>query len=195
MLLVTRLADRSDKELMVLLQRHELDALDVLYERHHRLALALAHRVLGDRDSAEEVVQEAYLAAWRQAMTYREDRGNARTWLLSIVRHRAIDRARRTRNVSSLSELDDSLVDQRAPEVWQVASLNLQREQIVRALATLPREQREAVELAYYGGLTHQEIAERTGVPLGTVKGRTRLAMEKLRTALADLAPETGGRA
>jgi RNA polymerase sigma-70 factor (ECF subfamily) len=97
--------------------------------------------------------------------------------------------------VSSLSELDDSRVDQRAPEVWQVASLNLQREQIVRALATLPREQREAVELAYYGGLTHQEIAERTGVPLGTVKGRTRLAMEKLRTALADLAPETGGRA
>jgi RNA polymerase sigma-70 factor (ECF subfamily) len=78
MLLVTRLANRSDEELMVLLQRHELDALDVLYERHHRLALALAHRVLGDRDSAEEVVQEAYLAAWRQAMTYREDRGNAR---------------------------------------------------------------------------------------------------------------------
>jgi RNA polymerase sigma-70 factor (ECF subfamily) len=171
MLLVTRLADRSDEELMVLLQGQELDALDVLYDRHHRLALALAHRVLGDRDSAEEVVQEAYLAAWRQAATYREDRGNARTWLLSIVRHRAIDRARRARDVSSLSDLDDSLVDQHAPEVW-----------------------REAVELAYYGGLTHQEIAERTGVPLGTVKGRTRLAMGKLRTALADLAPETGGR-
>jgi RNA polymerase sigma-70 factor, ECF subfamily len=194
MLLVTRLADRSDEELMVLLQGQELDALDVLYDRHHRLALALAHRVLGDRDSAEEVVQEAYLAAWRQAATYREDRGNARTWLLSIVRHRAIDRARRARDVSSLSDLDDSLVDQHAPEVWHVASLNLQREQIVRALATLPTEQREAVELAYYGGLTHQEIAERTGVPLGTVKGRTRLAMGKLRTALADLAPETGGR-
>ncbi len=193
MLLVTSLSERTDDDLMVQLQRQQVDALDVLYQRHHRLALALAYRVIGDRETAEEVVQESFVSVWRQAATFQPERGGARGWLLSIVRHRAIDRVRRARNLGPTAELSEMIVDERAPDAWQVADMNARRERIVSALATLPREQREAIELAYYGGLTHQEISQQTGVPLGTVKGRTRLAMEKLRVALADLGAEAGG--
>jgi RNA polymerase sigma-70 factor (ECF subfamily) len=189
---VTEPAERSDEELLEGLQRRDVHALEELYDRHHRLALALACRVVGDRESGEEIVQETFLAAWRQAGTYRPERGGARGWLLSIVRHRAIDRIRKTRQVGRLAELDDTLVDQRAPEAWQIVDANARRERISVALADLPREQREAIELAYYGGLTHQEISDLMGVPLGTVKGRMRLAMEKLRLALADLASPGG---
>jgi RNA polymerase sigma-70 factor (ECF subfamily) len=195
MVSVTSLSDCTDEELMNRLQRQDVKALDVLYQRHHRLALALAYRIVGERETAEEIVQEAFLSAWRQAASFRVDRGGARGWFFSIVRHRSIDRLRRARNLGSSTGLTDMLVDDRTPDVWQVADMNLRRERIVAALATLPSEQREAIELAYYGGLTHQEISLQTGIPLGTVKGRTRLAMEKLRVALADLAAETGGRA
>lgn len=184
--------ERSDEELLLLMRSEQLGALEALYDRYHRLALAVAYRVVGSSESAEEIVQEAFLAVWRQAGTFQPERGRARDWLLSIVRHRAIDRVRRSLRPSQVAELDESLAD-RVPEVWEQASLNLQRERIAEALEALPPEQREAIELAYFGGLSHQDISERTGVALGTVKGRMRLAMEKLRLALADLAPEARG--
>ena len=158
-----------------------VSALEALYDRHHLLALGLAFRVLGDRESAEEVVQEMFLSVWRQASTFRPERGRAREWLLSIARHRASGRARRGDGGST------------RPRGLGASGRQERRERVVSALAGLPPEQREAVELAYYGGLTHQEFAARIGMPLGTVKGRMRLAMEKLRLGLAELAPERGG--
>lgn len=190
---MTILADHSDESLMTLLQRKDLGALEALYDRHHRLALALAYRVLGDLGAAEEVVQETFLAAWRQAASYQPERGRARAWLLSIVRHRSIDRVRRSRSSDAVAQLDESILDERTPDVWQLAEQNVQREQILQALTALPREQREAIELAFYRGLTHRQISELTGLPLGTVKGRMRLGMEKLRLALADLGNGSGG--
>ena len=178
---------------MTMLQQKELAALEALYDRHHRLVLALAHRVLGDRETAEDIVQETFLTAWRQAAVYSQERGRVRGWLLSIARNRAIDRLRRTRNVRQIDEVSDSLVDQRSANLEEAIDEKARRERLRQALAVLSADQREAVELAYYGGLTHQEISQRTGAPLGTVKGRMRLAMEKLRLALADLAPEVAG--
>ena len=192
---MTPLPERSDEELMALLQRNVSEALGDLYDRHHRLVLTLAYRIVGDRAAAEEVVQEAFLSVWRQARTYRSERGGVRTWLLSIARHRAIDRIRRVPKPGQVAALDDALIDRRLPEVWEQADENVRRDRVRQVLETLPSEQREVVELAYYGGLTQQEIAERMAVPLGTVKGRTRLAMDKLRLALADLTPELGGSA
>jgi RNA polymerase sigma-70 factor (ECF subfamily) len=184
------LSECNDDELMPLLQRNDLGALETLYERHHRLALALARRVVGDQEAAEEVVQESFLAAWQRSATYRPERGRARDWLLSIVRHRAIDRIRRGPRPGQMTELDDTLVDRRTPEPWWEVDQRLRREGVLEVMERLPPAQREAIELAYYGGLTQQEIAERVGVPLGTVKGRMRLAMEKLRLGLAKLAPD-----
>src|SRR5215212_5351147 len=102
---VTSLPERSDEELMSLLQRNVSEALGALYDRHHRLVLALAYRILGDRAAAEEVVQEAFLSVWQQARTYHSDRGGARTWLLSIARHRAIDQVRRASKGGQAAEL------------------------------------------------------------------------------------------
>jgi RNA polymerase sigma-70 factor (ECF subfamily) len=192
---VTPSPERSDEELMVLLQRNVAEALGDLYDRHHRLVLALAYRILGDRATAEEVVQETFLSVWQQARTYRYERGGARTWLLSIARHRAIDRLRRAPKPGQVAELDDTLIDWRLPEVWEQVDAKVRQRRVRQVLETLPPEQREVVELAYYGGLSQQQIAERMTTPLGTVKGRTRLAMEKLRLALADLMPEAGGTA
>lgn len=188
-------ADRSDEELMALLQRRDLGALEALYDRHHRIALALAFRVVGDFEAAEDVVQETFLSAWRQSATYHRDRGRVRSWLLSIARHRAIDRIRRARPAGQLTQLDASVVDPRATDVLEAAEASVRRDRIVQALTTLSDEQRQTVELAYYGGLTHKEISEQTGLPLGTVKGRMRLAMDKLRLALADLGPDEDGAA
>jgi RNA polymerase sigma-70 factor, ECF subfamily len=185
--------DRSDEELMALLQRRDLGAFETLYDRHYRVTLALAYRVVGDFEAAEDVVQETFLAAWRQSETYHHARGRVRSWLLSIARHRAIDRLRRARPQRQLAELDTSVVDPEATDALEAAGESARREHVLQALKTLSEEQRQTVELAYYGGLTHQEISERTNLPLGTVKGRMRLAMDKLRLALANLAPDEGG--
>ena len=190
---MTALTGRNDEELLALLQHANVAALEELYDRHHRLALAVAFRVLDDRGEAEEVVQETFLAVWRRSATFRPERGGARGWILSIVRHRAIDRGRRARGAASTAALDDTLQDDRGGDVFQAANRHVERERIQAAMSSLPHEQRETVELAYFAGLTQQEISGRVGVPLGTVKGRMRLAMEKLRVVLADLATEVGG--
>lgn len=179
----------SDGELLIALARGEIGALDALYDRHHRLALALATRMLGSREAAEEVVQEVFLAVWRQAGRYRAERGSVKTWLLAMVHHRSIDRLRR-RSSGESAELGEQVEDTRVAPVWQQAFEEIRGEQIASALAALPAEQRETIELAYFGGKSQSEIAALQGVPLGTVKGRTRLALEKLRGLLVGLREE-----
>ena len=176
----------TDQELMAGLARGDLDALRGLHERHAGLALGLALRILGDRGAAEEVVQDAFLAAWRRAATYQPGRGEPRTWLLSIVHHRAIDRLRGGAQAARRAEVELTVAEETlgTGDVWREAWQAIERQEIVRALAALPAEQREVVELAFFGGCTHVEVAERTGQPLGTVKGRIRLALQKLRTVL-----------
>ena len=180
----------SDDVLIHAIQRQNLDALDELYDRHVGTALAVAYRVLGDKNLAEDVVQETFLAVWRQAGTFTPERGTVRSWLLSIVRHRAIDITRRRSFAKERISLDEIGFEPRYPDAWQEVSSNLERERVRHAISALPAEQSEAIMLSYFGGFTQQEIAERTGVPLGTVKGRIRLGLQKLRSVL--IKTETG---
>lgn len=181
-------AERSDEELLLAVAGRQGEALAVLYDRYGGLALALAARIVADRAQAEDVVQDAFLTLWRQAGTFRPQRGVVRAWLLSIVHHRAIDVVRR--RVTAASEPFDPLKhDVPEGDVWGEVSAGLTREQVLTALRQLPAEQREAIELAYFAGLTQQEIARRLDTPLGTVKGRLRLAMQKLQMLLIDLRP------
>jgi len=160
-----------------------LDWLDTLYEAHHRQAIGLAFSVLHDRAEAEDVVQESFLAAWRARDRFDPTRGSTRTWLLTMVRNRAIDtlRARQVRRAEVLDEEHPVPAD---TDVSRTVMANLDADWIHTAMNSLPREQRRAVELAYFSGLTHVEISDRLQIPLGTVKGRIRLAMERLRTLL-----------
>jgi RNA polymerase sigma-70 factor (ECF subfamily) len=160
-----------------------IGALEALYEEYHRQALGLALRVLGNMGEAEEVVQEAFLAAWRAGHTYDPARGSTRTWLLTLVRNRAIDvvRARQRRPVQPL---DETLDPPDSADVPLQAALNVDAARVAEALHRLPEEQRAAIELAYSSGLSHTEIAARLGVPVGTVKGRIRLGLDRLRQAL-----------
>ena len=180
------LESESDESLLSRLARQDTTALDALYSRYGRTAFALAYRVLGNPEAAEDAVQEAFLAVWRRAGTYQEARGSARAWLLTIVRNRAID----------LLRTRESRPKAGAPleEVGPLASSNgdpaddalrmVEASQVRAALAALPPEQRQAVELAFFSGLTYPEVAAVMNTPLGTVKSRIRLAMERLRRLL-----------
>lgn len=182
------LADASDAAVLDAMRDGDGSALGPLYDRHGRLAFITAYRVLGEKGAAEDVVQEAFLAVWRNADRYRADKGPVRAWLLTIVRNAAIDRRRgRHGRDSRVGALDDVAygLEAKTPDPFSIAAARLEAEQIRTAVADLPREQRHAVELAFFGGLTHQEVAEQTGEPLGTVKGRLRLGLRKLRAALA----------
>jgi RNA polymerase sigma-70 factor (ECF subfamily) len=177
----------EERELMARLARGDASALGVLYDRHAAQALGLARRILGDVGQAEEVVQDAFVAAWRRAATFDAARGGARSWLLGIVHHRAIDRLRAVRSGGAAATgLDPSLGGDEAADVWREVAARLDRRRIVEALRTLPPVQREAVELAFFHGLTHVEIAERLDLPLGTIKGRVRLGLTKLRRLLEE---------
>jgi RNA polymerase sigma-70 factor, ECF subfamily len=160
-----------------------IGALEALYDEYHRQALGLAMRVLGNMSEAEEVVQEAFLAAWRAGHTYDSTRGSTRTWILTLVRNRAIDvvRARQRRPVQPL---DDTFDPPDAADVPFQAELNVDAARAAEALYRLPPEQRAVIELAYSSGLSHTEIAARLSVPVGTVKGRIRLGLDRLRHAL-----------
>lgn len=186
--------DRIDQETMARLADGDLGALDQLYERHGAMAFSIAVRITGDRAAAEDVVQEAFLGAWRNAVRYEDARGTVRTWLLSIVHHRAIDAIRRRRPTSELPDPQAPVPDTLTlPDTWEEVSRRLDRDTVAAALATISDVQREAIELAYFGGLTQVEIAERTGVPLGTVKGRMRLGLAGLRAALLAAERRPGG--
>jgi RNA polymerase sigma-70 factor, ECF subfamily len=186
-----QIGEPQDVQLVEEIARGEPHALTTLYDRYRTMAYSLAFRVTGDTSLAEDVVQEAFLGLWRNAGRYSSVRASVRTWLLAIVHHRAIDALRRRRATSQLPDGDAvppmSLV---MPDVWPEVAGRLDREQVRRALEAISQPQREAIALAYYGGLTQQEIATRTGTPLGTVKSRVRLGLLALRHALISQAGE-----
>lgn len=157
------------------------------YDVTNRLAFGLILRILGDRATAEEVLLDVYTQVWRQAGNYRRERGTPLAWLMTIARTRALDRLRSGRQEMQRKESLDAVADARSfaadPEATTVS--NEHQRLVRRALATLPFEQRQIIELAYFSGLSHSEIAARLGQPLGTVKTRTRLGMIKLKELLA----------
>lgn len=181
-----------DQELIALVQRiakNDQSALATLYDETNRLAYGLILRVLGDASVAEEVLLDVYTQIWRQAANYDTGRGSPIAWLMTIARTRAIDRLRSgwqdRQRKEPLDLLNDRETSVASPEEATVAS---ERQKFVRAaLSSLTPEQREVIELAYYGGLSHSEIALKLNQPLGTVKTRTRLGMMKLREALAPM--------
>ena len=178
-------ADEADRAVLVRLADGELDALEDLYDRYKTMAYSIAYRITNDATLAEDVVQDAFLGVWRNAARYVEDRGSVKTWLLSIVHHRAIDAVRRRRPTTELPDVElpppDALT---VPDVWAEVAIGLDAETVRGALAVLSDVQREAIELAYFGGMTQQEIADRTGTPLGTVKSRMRLGLLAMRRNL-----------
>lgn len=179
----TRYTYLSDEALVALVARGDEGALGALYDRVGRVAYGLACRVLRDERLAEDAVQEAFLAIWRGAHGFRADRGAASAWILTVVHRRAVDLVRREERRHA-----DPLPEQRTDEVRptdEEAWLRLERERVQEALATLPDAQREAIELAYYGGFTQSELAERLGVPLGTIKSRMFAGLSRLRELLA----------
>jgi RNA polymerase sigma-70 factor (ECF subfamily) len=192
-------ADRADRDALGRVADGQLGALESLYDRYHVMAYSIALRITGDGALAEDVVQEAFLGAWRNASRYVEGRGSVKTWLLSIVHHRAVDALRRRRPTTELPDREEAPPPALTlPDVWAEVSGRIDAEAVRGALGSLSDVQREALELAYFGGLTQQEIAARTGTPLGTVKSRMRLGLLAMRRALtgetgaAGLADETG---
>ncbi len=178
-------SDDADRAVLALVTAGQLDALEELYDRYRVMAYSIALRITTDASLAEDVVQDAFLGVWRNAGRYVEGKGSVKTWLLSIVHHRAVDAVRRRKPTTVLPEREDVPPPQLTlPDIWHDVAAGLDRGEIAIAMATLTDVQREAIELAYWGGLTQQEIAERTGAPLGTVKSRVRLGLLALRRAL-----------
>ncbi len=178
--------EQTDEELLVRVGAGEAAALEALYDRYQGIVMAIAYRMLGERGAAEETVQEIFLTIWRRALTFDGERGSARTWLISLARNRAIDRLRRVRAAPperDLSEIGD-FADTRLADVFDVAYMSMRGEQVRGAVEALPDDQRQIIELAYFGGWTQQKISEATGVALGTVKSRTRLALTRLKQTL-----------
>jgi RNA polymerase sigma-70 factor, ECF subfamily len=186
-------ADDADRAVLEAIAGGDHAAIEVLYERYKTMAYGLALRITGDASLADDVVQEAFVGAWRNAGRYATERGSVKTWLLAIVHHRAIDAIRRRRPTTELPEHEEapppSLTQ---PDVWSEVAGRLDRAEILGALATLSSVQREALELGYFGGLTQQEIAVRTNTPLGTVKSRMRLGLLQMRRALLGTPPDQG---
>jgi len=179
----------ADEELMPLIGAKDPDAFEVFYDRHGGVAYSLAYRIVGERGAAEDVTQEAFISIWRSGARYDAARGSVRTWMLGIVRNRAIDFLRSKSGKAPKLDFDDDSILEHRPAAEQTESEALQREtaQEVRgALGELPGEQAKVIQLAYFGGFSHSEIAGMLGVPLGTVKGRMRLGLEKIRGELAE---------
>lgn len=182
-------SELDDEEVLSRLQRGEGWAMSVLYDRYARLVFSLALRVLNDRESSEEVVQEVFVKIWRRAAEYRPERGKFSSWLSGIAHNHAIDEFRR-RRVRPMASGDDEtaaaeIVDG-GPVPFDHAVQSIEHQQITEALACIPPEQRIPIELAYFEGLTQQEIAGRLDQPLGTIKTRMRLGMQKLKSILEE---------
>ena len=172
----------ADEDLISLVQTRDAEAFAVLYDRHSRAAFSLAYRMMGERQAAEDLVQDALLKVWRSAGSYRSERGSVRTWLLSIVHNRGIDQLRSLGSRRRTQEKVEASAPKSQPsEAFAESWRNAQREQVRQALRTLPQEQLKILELAYFSGYTHVEIAELLDLPLGTVKGRMRLGLKKMR--------------
>ena len=184
-----RFARLADEELMLIVDRKQPAAFEVLYDRHGGAAFSLAYRIVGDRSAAEDVTQEAFLSIWRSKARFDRARGSVRSWVLSVVRNRAIDALRRgSGQVAKLDHDDESLLEASpADERTDVEAIRRETSRELRgALATLPDDQSQVIELAYFGGFSHTEIAAILSMPLGTVKGRMRLGLEKVRAEIAE---------
>ena len=167
-------------------------ALGEVYDRHASAAMAVALRIVADREGAEDLVHDAFVAIWQKIDRFDPARGSLRSWIVTIVRNRAIDRLRGTRPSIEIGEADERSMLRSGPNpTWDSAMARLGAVQLRAALDELPAEQRQAIELAYFGGRTYREIATMTGVPLGTANGRLRLALARLRELLrqSDIAP------
>jgi RNA polymerase sigma-70 factor (ECF subfamily) len=173
--LMERLAAGSDPQ-----------ALSELYDRYQGQMYGLAIRITKDQALAQDAVQEAFVGVWRNASRYASGRASVRTWMMSITHNRAIDTLRRRRPTTELPEGDSPEPALAVPDVWPEVSRSLDRDTVRGVMAALPVAQREAIELAYFEGLTQVEIAERTGAPLGTVKSRVRLGLQQMRSLLGD---------
>ena len=172
----------ADEDLISLVQTRDAQAFAALYDRHSRAAYSLAYRMMGERQAAEDLVQDSFLKVWRASESYRVERGSVRTWLLSIVHNRGIDQIRSMASRRRTQERVEVTAPRSQPsEAFAESWRNSQRQQIREALKTLPPEQLKILELAYFSGYTHVEIAELLGLPLGTVKGRMRLGLKKVR--------------
>ena len=172
----------ADEELISLVEQSDAEAFAMLYDRHSRPAYSLAYRMMGEKQAAEDLLQDALLKVWRAAASYRPERGSVRTWILSIVHNRGIDQLRSLASRRRTQERVEASAPRVQPsEAFTQAWRNTQREQVREALGTLPAEQLKILELAYFSGYTHVEISELLGVPLGTVKGRMRLGLKKVK--------------
>ncbi|MEO8688072.1 MAG: sigma-70 family RNA polymerase sigma factor [Solirubrobacteraceae bacterium] len=184
----------ADEDLMQLMRRGDPRAFEAVYERHSGAAFSLAYRMVGRGNVAEDVVQEAFLSIWRSGARYERARGSVRTWVLGIVHHRAIDQLRRS-SVHSKRRASDEGLEERleSGERTDVEVARRDEAQAIRtAMESLPPEQSHVIELAYFGGFTHTEIADILETPVGTVKGRMRLGLEKLRNSLRLLEMQPG---
>ncbi len=167
---------------MSLAEAGDAQAFSVLYDRHSRAAYSLAYRMMGEKQAAEDLAQEAFLKVWRSAGSYRAGRGSVRTWILSIVHNRGIDQLRSLASRRRRQEKVEAVAPTSQPsEAFAESWRNSQREQVRAAMSTLPSEQLKVLELAYFSGYTHVEIADLLDIPLGTVKSRMRLGLKKLR--------------
>lgn len=182
------LRDLADEDVMARFQDGDARAFEVIFDRHAAVAFSLAYRICGRRSVAEDAVQEAFLSLWRSGARYDPTRGSVRSWILSTVHNRAIDSFRKERLTTSRTVGDEGLAE-RLPAPQRTEAEIERRDdarQVRAALITLPEEQRRVIELAYFGGFSHTQIAELLGLPAGTVKGRMRLGLTKMRLALAD---------
>jgi len=178
----------ADEDLVPLMARGDARAFEAIYERHSGAAYSLAYRMVGARASAEDVTQEAFMNLWRSGAHYDRRRGSVRTWVLGIVHHRAIDALRRA-TVHDRRRAGDEGIEERfeATERTDVEAARREEAGVVRgALETLPPDQCQVIELAYFGGFTHTEIAEMLDAPVGTIKGRMRLGLKKMRAQLGE---------
>ena len=172
----------ADEDLISLLGDGDAQAFALLYDRHSRAAFSLAYRMMGERQASEDLMQDAFIKIWRGAPSYRAGRGSVRTWILSIVRNQGVDQLRATASRRRTQEKIEASAPRSQPnEAFSETWRNSQRAQVREALNTLPQEQLKILELAYFSGYTHVEIANLLGVPLGTVKGRMRRGLKKLR--------------
>jgi RNA polymerase sigma-70 factor (ECF subfamily) len=178
----------ADEDVMQLVRRGDARAFEVIYERHSGAAFSLAYRMMGTRSGAEDVTQDAFLSMWRSGARYDRARGSVRTWVLGIVHHRAIDALRRA-TVHDRRRAGDEGIEERfeARERTDVEAARREEAGAVRgALSSLPADQSQVIELAYFGGFTHTEIAEILDAPVGTIKGRMRLGLKKMRAQLGE---------
>ncbi len=178
----------KDDTLLEGVQKGDSAAMSVLYDRYARLVFSLALHILKDREAAEEVVQEVFVKVWRRAGDYSADKGKLSAWIGGIAHHHAIDELRRRRVRPSANEEEDAAAEvvDTGPVPFERAVQSIEHQQICEALKCIPPEQRRPIELAYFEGLTQQEIAEELHEPLGTIKTRIRLGMQKLKTLLKD---------